>query len=215
MSATNWAQSAEDILKRAVEVCRAVRSYRVVETQYQEAGANRGEEKEERIRVGGDEYGRRLEADDPGEWLEFRGNLYARAPTHEWEAMTLVASTSVPVSGYAIDPATASAGLDGGLFKVFDVANVERLSDEERGGRLFIRFEEVIEFPVSFDGQSNEGFSTRITQCFWFGADDLLLHRHECVMQNFYRDQLTGRTRQIGEFSDFNAAQLPGPLPES
>jgi hypothetical protein len=131
MSAMDAGWPAQEIVKRAAEACRAVRSYRVMETQFREAGANRSEEKEERIRVGSDEYRRRLEAGDPEEWLDFRGESYVRGPNDDWEGMTLVASASVPITGYTADSSFASSeDLDGGLFRIWDVAKIERLSDE-------------------------------------------------------------------------------------
>jgi hypothetical protein len=207
--------SPEEMLKRAAEVCRAVHSYRVVETQYHEAGARRGEEKEERIRAGGDEYRRRLDADDAEESLDFRGETYLRGPEGEWEKMTLVALASLTIDEADSEATDLSDPIDGGLFTIFDAAKVERLPDQQIGDRLFISFEEVLDSGMSPSDPDDRDYSAKMIQRLWFSADDLLLHRHECFMENFYQARMTGRTRQISEYFDINTAVLPSPLPEA
>jgi len=187
----------------------------VIESQYHEAGARRSEDKEERIRVGSDEYTRNLVRDGP-ERLEFRGERYRRWHDGDWEKISLItlASMTIKVSSYA-EATDVARPLNGSLFVVHDVANVKRLSDQEIGGRASIGFEDPRDLEISPTDPDVTGYSGKITQWLWFSADDLLLHRCERTIENYYRGQLTGRTRQISEFFDLNSAQLPGPLPAS
>ena len=97
MSVMDSDQSAEDILKRAAEVCRALRCYRVVETDTQEHFGPRTQEVEERIQVGSDSFTRRLVEGDnePHEELILRGETYWREPTGGWVKPIVVASSGM------------------------------------------------------------------------------------------------------------------------
>jgi hypothetical protein len=53
------------------------------------------------------------------------------------------------------------------------------------------------------------------TDDLWIGKDDLLLHRSEVRVESYSHGELTARVHTTKEYSDFNAAELPGPLPES
>jgi hypothetical protein len=248
MSAMDAGRPAQEILKRAAEACRVVRSYRVVETDVQEHFTGRTEEVEERIQVGDDSYSRRIGADghsDPHEELTFRGETYWRESTGGWAKPIVVASRSLSaVTTWQGDDAETDDfqnRLDGGLFKVLNLDNVKRLPDEEIEGRMLMRFHEESEIqgpeidPEEWHREFRSSFprpevappmpdealrflspeQIKFIDDLWIGTDDLLLHRSESRAEFHNRGEVTARVHTTREYSQFNSAELPGPLPES
>jgi hypothetical protein len=248
MSVKHSGRSDEDILKRAVAVCRAIRSYRVVQMETQEHLGSRTQAIEERIQVGHDSHSRRREEEgdgDPHEELIFRGETYWRKSAGEWEKPILVAAAATSVvtrwEGTDSEPDPFRSMLDGGLFKVLNLSNITRLPDEEIGGRLLMRFREESEIKgptieaKEWHRQFRNSFprpdiappmpeeavrflspeQIKFVDDLWLGKGDLLLYRSESQLEFHNRGELTARVHTTREYSDFNTAELPGPLPEA
>ena len=199
--------------------------------------------REERIQVGSDSFTRRLVEGDnePHEELILRGETYWREPTGGWVKPIVVASSGMTTwQGTDAEEDAFPNWLDGGLFKVVDLSNVTRLPDEERGGRLLMRFHEEseIKMPVIDADEWHREFRnsfprpevappmpdealrflsperTQFINDLWIGKDDLLLYRSESWAQNYSGDESIARVHTTSEYSDFDTAELPGPLPK-
>lgn len=210
-----------EILRRAVEVGRSVRSVRISSTHISEEGGERSETVEEEIRIGGDRYTRRADEAYLRESLEYGGRPYFRLPpAAEWKPAGDL-GWSERESTKEADPSLWSElyGYDVGMF-----SSVERVGEEVLGDRRLIRvcgsLHAVVppERRAKFSNHMRERLpdSVSMTTDVWVDAETYYIHRIETEKKLYRSGRQIASSRNTVELSAFNEPlELPGPLPQT